>query len=385
MMRGETTFGDWVIGVFPKAAGKALLSVFLRCLQEKRCVSMPSVSLTSSTTHTSTHRSRLLRLQDRRFRHRFSQVPEDEKLLNYFSCALVSDILLQGHLFITKNHFAFYSNIFGHKTQILIPVADVVKVTKEKIAKFIPNAVGVYTESDKYVFGSMLSRDTAFRVIQQTWILSTDPGLGLPDDSDSEVSPAIMLLADEDSSVSSGISGNLMSDEAPVTSSEQPPTPEVGDSLKFRITEPLSAPLPRNPSAPLAKQRLSISRCSLDFAKGYMIKIDEIIKELSQLSRTSLLFVMSTLLLVILFISTTVLLYRIHLLHQKLLVQDELQLGIPSFERIPDLLPTDFSNVVRNLEERIQSLSEVRTTLEKLLIMTNNAHQVPRSIPQHVT
>ncbi|GBM92865.1 hypothetical protein AVEN_51187-1, partial [Araneus ventricosus] len=44
-----------------------------------------------------------------------------------------------------------------------------------------------------YVFGSMLSRDTAFRVIQQTWILSTDPGLGLPDDSDSEVSPAIML------------------------------------------------------------------------------------------------------------------------------------------------------------------------------------------------
>ncbi|GBM96525.1 GRAM domain-containing protein 1A [Araneus ventricosus] len=346
---------------------------------------MPSVSLTSSSTHTTTHRSRLLRLQDRRFRHRFSQLPEDEKLLNYFSCALVSDILLQGHLFITKNHFAFYSNIFGHKTQILIPVADVVKVTKEKIAKIIPNAVGVYTESDKYVFGSMLSRDTAFRVIQQTWILSTDPGLGLPDDSDSEVSPAIMLLADEDSSVSSGISGNLMSDEVPVTSSEKAPTPEVGDSLKSRITEPPSAPPPRNPSAALAKQRLSISRCSLDFAKGYMIKIDEIIKDLSQLSRTSLLFVMSTLLLVILFISTTVLLYRIHLLHQKLLVQDELQLGIPSFGRIPDLLPTDFSNVVRNLEERIQSLSEVRTTLEKLLIMTNNAHQVPRSIPQHVT
>ncbi|KAF8768104.1 Protein Aster-A like protein [Argiope bruennichi] len=346
---------------------------------------MPSVSLTSSTTHTITHRSRLLRLQDRRFRHRFSQLPEDEKLLNYFSCALVSDILLQGHLFITKNHFAFYSNIFGHKTQILIPVADVVKVTKEKIAKIIPNAVGVYTESDKYVFGSMLSRDTAFRVIQQTWILSTDPGLGLPDDSDSEVSPAIMLLADEDSSVSSGISGNLMSDEVPVTSSEKAPTPEVGDSLKSRITESPSIPPPRNPPAALAKQRISISRCSLDFAKGYMIKIDEIIKELSQLSRTSLLFVMSTLLLVILFISTTVLLYRIHLLHQKLLVQDELQLGIPSFERIPDLLPTDFSNVVKNLEERIQSLSEVRTTLEKLLIMTNNAHQVPRSIPQHVT
>ncbi|GFQ97630.1 GRAM domain-containing protein 1A, partial [Trichonephila clavata] len=300
-----------------------------------------------------------------------------------FSCALVSDILLQGHLFITKNYFAFYSNIFGHKTQILIPVVDVVKVTKEKIAKFIPNAVGVYTESDKYVFGSMLSRDTAFRVIQQTWILSTDPGLGLPDDSDSEVSPAIMLLADEDSSVSSGISGTLMSEEVPVTSSETATTPEVVDSLKSRLTEALSPPPPRN--TPALKQRFTISRCCLDFAKGYMIKIDEVIRELSQLSRTSLLFVMSTLLLVVLFISTTILLYRIHLLHQKLSVRDDYYIGIPSFERIPELLPTDFSSVVKSLEERIQSLSEVRTTLEKLILMANNAHQVPRSISPHVT
>lgn len=353
------------------------------CLQEKRCVSMPSVSLTSSNNNPTVHKSRLLRLQDRRFRHRFSQVPEDEKLLNYFSCALVSDILLQGHLFITKNYFAFYSNIFGHKTQILIPVVDVVKVTKEKIAKFIPNAVGVYTESDKYVFGSMLSRDTAFRVIQQTWILSTDPGLGLPDDSDSEVSPAIMLLADEDSSVSSGISGTLMSEEVPVTSSEKATTPEVVDSLKSRLTEAPSPPPPRN--TPALQKRLTISRCSLDFAKGYMIKIDEVIRELSQLSRTSLLFVMSTLLLVVLFISTTVLLYRIHLLHQKLLVRDDYYIGIPSFERIPELLPTDFSSVVKSLEERIQSLSEVRSTLEKLILMANNAHQVPRSISPHVT
>ncbi|GIZ04388.1 protein Aster-A [Caerostris extrusa] len=232
--------------------GSAVARHRRRCLQEKRCVSMPSVSLTSSNSSTSTtlHRSKLLRLQDKRFRHRFSDLPEDEKLLNYFSCALVSDILLQGHLFITKNYFAFYSNIFGHKTQILIPIVDVVKVTKEKIAKFIPNAVGVYTESDKYVFGSMLSRDTAFRVIQQTWILSTDHGLGLPDDSDSEVSPAIMLLADEDSSVSSGISGNLMSDEMAVTSSEMPTTPEVVDPLKARIGPELTVSQPTRTAPP---------------------------------------------------------------------------------------------------------------------------------------
>uniref|UniRef100_A0A170WFL9 Gram domain-containing protein 2-like protein isoform x1 n=1 Tax=Triatoma infestans TaxID=30076 RepID=A0A170WFL9_TRIIF len=29
--------------------------------------------------------------------------------MNYYSCALVADILLQGHLYITRNYFAFYS------------------------------------------------------------------------------------------------------------------------------------------------------------------------------------------------------------------------------------------------------------------------------------
>lgn len=35
-----------------------------------------------------------------------------------FSCALVSDILLQGHLYITDQHFAFYSNVFGYVTKV---------------------------------------------------------------------------------------------------------------------------------------------------------------------------------------------------------------------------------------------------------------------------
>lgn len=35
-----------------------------------------------------------------------------------FSCALVADILLQGHLYITENYFAFYSNVFGYVTKV---------------------------------------------------------------------------------------------------------------------------------------------------------------------------------------------------------------------------------------------------------------------------
>ena len=39
-----------------------------------------------------------------------------------YSCALVGDILLQGHLYITENYFAFYSNVFGYVTKVSVLV-----------------------------------------------------------------------------------------------------------------------------------------------------------------------------------------------------------------------------------------------------------------------
>ena len=33
---------------------------------------------------------------------------------------MVSDILLQGHLYITENYFAFHSNVFGYVTRVSI-------------------------------------------------------------------------------------------------------------------------------------------------------------------------------------------------------------------------------------------------------------------------
>jgi hypothetical protein len=56
------------------------------------------------------------------------------------------------------------------------------KVTKEKTAKIIPNAVGVVTSSQKYVFGSLLSRDTTYRIMMRVWkqSVSPDPGDVVP-------------------------------------------------------------------------------------------------------------------------------------------------------------------------------------------------------------
>jgi hypothetical protein len=96
-------------------------------------------------------------------------VPAGERLIDWFNCALIADILLQGYLYISDHHFGFYSNIFGYKTQFLIPISNVVSVTKEKTARIFPNAVGICTDETKYVFGSLLSREAAYRLLQDVW------------------------------------------------------------------------------------------------------------------------------------------------------------------------------------------------------------------------
>uniref|UniRef100_A0A336LM10 CSON013646 protein n=1 Tax=Culicoides sonorensis TaxID=179676 RepID=A0A336LM10_CULSO len=107
--------------------------------------------------------------RQKRFHRHFQQVAENEKVINYFSCALVADILLQGHLYITENYFAFYSNVFGYVTKLLIPIITVVKISREKTAKIFPNAVCVCTAEERHVFGSFISREAAFRLMISVW------------------------------------------------------------------------------------------------------------------------------------------------------------------------------------------------------------------------
>lgn len=105
------------------------------------------------------------------FLRRFKDVPRNELVLEKYSCALSSDILLQGHLYITKSYFAFYSNVFTHVTKLLIPIESVTKITKENIALIIPNAIGVATEEGEkcHIFASLLFRDSTFKAMKKLW------------------------------------------------------------------------------------------------------------------------------------------------------------------------------------------------------------------------
>lgn len=81
----------------------------------------------------------------------------------------MSDILLQGYMYITRNHVAFYSNVFGYVTKLLIPIASVTRISKKKTVKIFPNAIAVATGDERHVFSSFLSRETAYQLMINVW------------------------------------------------------------------------------------------------------------------------------------------------------------------------------------------------------------------------
>ncbi|VVC88165.1 unnamed protein product [Leptidea sinapis] len=143
--------------------------------------------------------------RQKKFQRHFPQVGPEERVLNYYSCALVGDLLLQGHLYITKNYFAFYSNVFGYVTKLLIPTSSVVRITKEKVARIIPNAVGVCTKDERHVFGSLLSRDSTYKLMTLVWKAARVSELAVPKPQDIPVSEVeVSEYSPEDDSSSGG-------------------------------------------------------------------------------------------------------------------------------------------------------------------------------------
>lgn len=64
--------------------------------------------------------------------------------------------------------------MFGYITRLLIPTNSVVKISKEKTARIIPNAVAVVTDDARHVFGSLLSRDSTYKLMMEVWQAATE-------------------------------------------------------------------------------------------------------------------------------------------------------------------------------------------------------------------
>ncbi|CAN2387744.1 GRAM domain containing 1C [Pristimantis euphronides] len=103
------------------------------------------------------------------FRKLFKDLPESEKLIVDYACALQRDILLQGRLYLSESWICFHSNIFRWETSICISLREVTSMTKEKTARLIPNAIQISNENEKFFFTSFAARDRSFLHMFRMW------------------------------------------------------------------------------------------------------------------------------------------------------------------------------------------------------------------------
>ena len=88
-----------------------------------------------------------------------------------YCCAVRTNILLQGVLYVTEKAVYFYSpfnnkTIFGHGSKIKIPFSAVRLVKKESTLLIFQNAIRfVLGTAEEVVFASFVSRDTCYSLI----------------------------------------------------------------------------------------------------------------------------------------------------------------------------------------------------------------------------
>ncbi|XP_060801478.1 protein Aster-B [Amyelois transitella] len=103
------------------------------------------------------------------FKRLFKELPDDERLIVDYSCALQKDILAHGRLYASQNYLCFYASIFGWETSMSLRWKDVTAITKEKTALVIPNAILVCTEGEKNFLTSFSGRDKAYLMLFRIW------------------------------------------------------------------------------------------------------------------------------------------------------------------------------------------------------------------------
>lgn len=134
-------------------------------------------------------------LKSEEYRQLF-RLPSEEVLLQDFNCALQENILLQGHMYLFEHYICFYSNIFGFETKKIIPLQDVTSVRRAKTAGIFPNAIEIVAAGKKHFFASFLSRDEAFKLIEDGWLQQGDVSKGILSRQDSKSESSSQLNGD---------------------------------------------------------------------------------------------------------------------------------------------------------------------------------------------
>lgn len=107
--------------------------------------------------------------RNRTFHQLFRSVPDDDFLIEDYSCALQKEILLAGRIFISEGHICFSSNILGWVTTLVISFEEVMAIERETTAMVFPNAIAIQTLHARHIFRSLLSREATFDLMVGIW------------------------------------------------------------------------------------------------------------------------------------------------------------------------------------------------------------------------
>ncbi|KAI1921870.1 hypothetical protein LOZ60_006041 [Ophidiomyces ophidiicola] len=107
--------------------------------------------------------------RNRDFHQLFRSVPEDDYLIEDYSCALQREIILAGRIYISEGHICFSSNILGWVTTLVIGFDEIVAIEKESTAMVFPNAIAVQSLHARHTFRSLLSRDSTYDLMVNIW------------------------------------------------------------------------------------------------------------------------------------------------------------------------------------------------------------------------
>lgn len=107
--------------------------------------------------------------RNRDFHSLFRSVPEDDYLIEDYSCALQREIILAGRIYISEGHICFSSNILGWVTTLVISFDEIVAIEKESTAMVFPNAIAIQTLHARHTFRSLLSRESTYDLMVNIW------------------------------------------------------------------------------------------------------------------------------------------------------------------------------------------------------------------------
>ena len=191
--------------------------------------------------------------RNRDYHQLFRSVPEDDYLIEDYSCALQREIILAGRIYISESHICFSSNILGWVTTLIISFDEVVSVEKEVTAMVFPNAIAIQTLHAKHTFRSLLSREATYELIIGIWklthpnLMSTENGARLNQDVNGDKTVKIDPNVSEGSDVSDD--DEIYDEDEEAEGSGTMIEAENGETAQSEAGEPLPKVASRKASA----------------------------------------------------------------------------------------------------------------------------------------